>query len=109
MIEDVTKVVKEINDYLISHDFKPRDADASDFAYGPMSTLRFKTGTVYGEVSIQVVRADKPVHVIRIINEAQIPEVKHEIDRFIANWRTPELGQRPATDGDRGYDYGRSR
>lgn len=103
---DVTPVVKEINDYLISHNFKPRDADKQDFAYGPMSTLRFKTGTVYGEVTIQVIQADKPAEMIRILNEAQVVEAKYAIDRFIAEWRTPKPDERPASTG---YGAGRLR
>lgn len=99
MIEDVTKVIKDINAYLESHDFKARDADKQDFAYGPMSTLRFKTGCSYGEMVIHVVRTDQPTKFIRIINEAGVVEAKYEIDRYIREWREPKPDERPATTG----------
>jgi len=75
--------VKEINDYLATHGFEPRDADGNDFQYGVDTDLRFKTGTVYGEVAIQVVIHGKTQEVIRILSDAQVTEVKHQIDGII--------------------------
>ncbi len=82
---NLESTVEQICNYMADHHFVPRDADGNDLQYGDDKTLRFKIGTSYGEVAIQIVRnghAD-PSETIRILNAAQITEAKHEIDRVI--------------------------
>lgn len=80
---DEAAVVQKINHYLTTHDFKPRDADGNDFQYGHDTSLRFKTGTVYGEVSVQVYIDNKVAEVIRIIRNERVVEAQEQIDRII--------------------------
>lgn len=83
---NVEQAVKAINNHLKEHDFRCPGAD-SDFRFGTDPGLRFKTGTVYGEVTVTIWRYGKQIDVIRILNDAQVVEAKHEIDAFIARWR----------------------
>lgn len=86
MFDNIETAVTAVHDYLRGHNFKQRDADPADFQYGDDTSLRFKVGSVYGEVSVQIVRSGhaNPNETIRILNEGQIAEAKHAIDRVIA-------------------------
>lgn len=93
---DEAAAVAKINKYLEGHEFHPRDADGNDFQYGHDKSLRFKTGTVYGEVAVQVVKDDRTVEVIRILRDERVVEAQEQIDRIIqqhafdsANGRLP--------------------
>ncbi len=105
---DVEDTAKQMVRYLGDHHFVPRDADGNDLQYGDDKSLRFKVGTVYGEVAVQIVRnghAD-PSETIRILNAAQITEAKHTLDQIIrkhrdgwAGCRNPDCGQSLNHDG----------
>lgn len=72
-----------INKHIMEKDFRPRDADGSDFQYGTDPGLRFKTGTVRGEVTVSVWRYERRIQdPIRIFTDKQAVEAKHEIDRL---------------------------
>lgn len=82
---DVAAVVKDVNEHLSYNGFVARDADENDFANPAYPGLRFKTGTVYGEVGVQIVRDGKcnPMETIRILNPGQIGRAKEEITKKI--------------------------
>lgn len=81
---DEADAVAKINEHLRGHEFHPRDADGNDFQYGEDSGLRFKTGTVYGEVSVQVVKQGHTAEVIRVLRSERVDDAKHQIDNIIA-------------------------
>lgn len=83
---DEAMTVKAVNGYLESHGFTARDADKCDFQYGDDTTFRFKTGTVHGEVAIQVVGHGQVRKVIRVLTN-DITKTKHELDRIIATYQ----------------------
>lgn len=83
---DVVAGVQAIRQHLRDHNFHVRDADPSDYQFGTDPGLRFKLGTVYGEVTITVWRFAKQIAVIRALNEAQIIEAKYEIDEHITTF-----------------------
>lgn len=86
---DVEDTAKGMTRHLADHHFVSRDADGNDLQYGDDKSLRFKVGTSYGEVAIQIVRDGhaNPSETIRILNAAQIAEAKHTLDRAIAEHR----------------------
>lgn len=90
MTLDVEKVAKELVGYLGTADFKPRDSDGNDLQYGDDMTLRFKVGTVYGEVAVTVWKDGRQVEALRILSEKQVPEAKHRLDRIIYNHQRTE-------------------
>lgn len=77
---DVTEAVDEVRWALAAHGFAPRDADHTDFQSGTDSTLRFKVGTRYGEVTVQIVREDRPVEPIRATNSEGLVRVINRVD-----------------------------
>ena len=81
---DVTEAVEEIRWALVAHGFTPRDADPTDFQNGDDSTLRFKVGTQYGEVTLQIVREDRPVEPIRATNSGGLVRVINRVDALAA-------------------------
>ena len=81
---DVEAGVREINAHLRARGFTERDADGADFQAGEDRGLRFKTGTVYGEVTVTVWFNDRQgKEPIRILGEHQMPLAKAQIDRLI--------------------------
>lgn len=93
MTLNLESTVEQMFGCLADHHFVPRDADGNDLQYGDDKTLRFKVGTSYGEVAVQIVRngtAD-PTETIRILNESHIAEAKHTIDRVIHEHRARDL------------------
>lgn len=80
---DVEAGVRSINQHIREHGFRANGADGNDFQYGTDPGLRFKTGTVYGEVTVTVWNHQRQIEAIRILSEAQIVEAKHEIDGLI--------------------------
>jgi hypothetical protein len=82
---DVETGVKEINEYLIEKGYVPRDADGADFQREDDRILRFKTGTVFGEVTVTIWVNDRQAkHPIRILGHHQMEDAKHRIDQIIA-------------------------
>ena len=81
---DVTEAVEEIRWALAAHGFTPRDADPTDFQNGADSALRFKVGTKYGEVTVQIVREDRPVEPIRATNSGALVRVINRVDALAA-------------------------
>lgn len=81
---DVTEAVEEIRWALAAHGFTPRDADPTDFQNGADSTLRFKVGTKYGEVTVQIIREDRPVEPIRATNSEGLVRVINRVDALAA-------------------------
>lgn len=81
---NVTEAVGEIRWALAAHGFTPRDADPTDFQNGADSTLRFKVGTRYGEVTIQIVREGRPVEPVRAINTEGLVRVINRVDALAA-------------------------
>lgn len=77
---NVTKAVAEIRYTLNAHGFTPRDADATDFQSGGDSALRFKVGTKYGEVTVQVVREGRPVEPVRATNSEGLVRLINRVD-----------------------------
>lgn len=71
---DVAAIRSQVADHLWVMGFEPRGADPSDFQRGTDSSLRFKVGTSYGEVAVQVLVNNKKDDVIRVVSEAQVPE-----------------------------------
>lgn len=80
---DCEAAVKAIHANLKEHDFRPRDADISDFQFGTDPGLRFKVGTVYGEVTITVWSYGRQTEVIRVLSDAQVNEAKYRLDALI--------------------------
>ena len=81
---DIVKVRERIVKNLADHGFVPRDADDADFQFGTDMSLRFKVGTVRGEVAITVWVNDRQrKDVIRVLTEAQVVEANHTIDGII--------------------------
>lgn len=83
-ILDVEYVVAQINQHLESHHFIPRDADPTDHQYGIDTSLRFKTGTSRGEVTIQILQEGRKTEFVRILQPDHIVRAKEIIDRTIA-------------------------
>jgi hypothetical protein len=84
---DVELGARRIVNNLREHDFRNRDADPTDFQFGMDPGLRFKVGTVRGEVTITVWKWAKQVEVIRVLSDAQVVEAKHRIDALIHEFR----------------------
>lgn len=71
-------------DYLGEMGFLPRDADGNDLQHGDDQSLRFKIGTSYHEVAIQIVYADtNPTRVMRVTHDHQIPEAAETLRTVI--------------------------
>ena len=81
---NVTKAVGEIRGALAAHGFAPRDADPTDFQNGDDPTLRFKVGTKYGEVTVQIVREGRPVEPIRATSSGGLVRVINRVDALAA-------------------------
>lgn len=79
---DVATQVARINNHILTHGFR-KPGSEPDFQYGDDTSLRFKTGTVYGEVTITVWKHQRQIDVIRCTNDEQVVEALHEIDRLI--------------------------
>jgi hypothetical protein len=86
---DVATEVARINKHILDHGFHKPGAEP-DFQYGEDTRLRFKTGTVYGEVTVTVWQGQRQVDVIRCTNEAQVTEALHEIDRYVHAFFMPQ-------------------
>lgn len=94
---DIEAGVKKVRENLISHGFRPRDADGSDFQYGDDPSLRFKVNCVYGEVTVSVWKHARQVkQPFRATSDAQIVEVNHSVDalvnEFFMKRQTPDKG-----------------
>lgn len=81
---NITKAVGEIRSALAAHGFAPRDADPTDFQSGTDSGLRFKVGTKYGEVTIQIVRKGKPVEFVRLTTGEHLIRALNRVDALAA-------------------------
>lgn len=90
---DVTEVVEDIRETLDSYGFKVRDADGTDYQKGTDSGLRFKVGTKYGEVTVAVYQAGRPVKYLRITTYEHLGAVTHAIGRYIENHATRTAGR----------------
>lgn len=99
---DVKAARDKIVANLADHGFLPRDADGADFQFHDDMTLRFKVGTVYGEVAVTVWKHDRQMKdVIRVFTEAQIVEANHRIDGIINDhFTTEERNEGPGSDWD---------
>jgi hypothetical protein len=81
---DIVKVREKIVKNLTEHGFRPHGADPSDFQFGTDPGLRFKVGTVYGEVTVTIWKYARQVKKpIRILNDEQAIEANHQIDALI--------------------------
>lgn len=81
---DVEAGAKSIVQHLKGHDFRNAGADPTDFQYGSDPGLRFKVGTVRGEVTVSVWRHSRQIkQPIRCMSDAQVIEAKHEIDALV--------------------------
>lgn len=90
MIIDVTRVQQDVVKYLRELEFEARDADGNDFQHGADQSLRFKVGTSYKEVSIQVVygRENPRNHVIRVLRDTQMNQVREHIHQIVVqHWQ----------------------
>lgn len=81
---DVTEAVEEIRWTLAAHGFAPRDADPTDYQNGDDSSLRFKVGTRYGEVTVQIVREDRTVEPVRATSSEGLVRVINRVDALAA-------------------------
>lgn len=74
----------KIHEYLREFGFVPRDADGSDFQRGTDDTLRFKVGTVYGEVTISSWGRKEQINAVRVLRDEQVVGarswIRHQID-----------------------------
>ncbi len=80
---DITEAVAEIRETLDSYEFRPRDADPTDFQCGGDSSLRFKVGTRYGEVTVQILRKDTKIEYLRITTPDHLARALNRIERVI--------------------------
>lgn len=92
---DITEAVAEIRETLDSYEFRPRDADPTDFQCGGDSSLRFKVGTRYGEVTVQILRSwrsasrthslrkDTKIEYLRITTPDHLARALNRIERVI--------------------------
>lgn len=71
---DASEMVKKVWVELALLGFTPRDADGSDYQRGDDNSLRFKVGTSYGEVAVQVFRGKDPAGVLRIISDTSLDD-----------------------------------
>lgn len=92
---DVAKIRKQIVDHLAERGFAPRDADGSDFARKDDTSVRFKVGTSYQEVTITYWHGKSQFGVTRIINEDRVEEALRQIDLVI-----PVVEVQEITDGN---------
>ena len=83
---DVTEVVKEVRENLDSYGFKARDADGSDYQRGSDSSLRFKVGTKYGEVTVAVYRDERPEEYLRATTLEQVGRLLADVEKTIVRW-----------------------
>lgn len=98
---DVEAGVKEINKFLVDQGYTPRDADGADFQRGSDRTLRFKTGTVHGEVTITVwVNDRQQKQPIRILGDHQIIEAKTTLIMLIDEWASNGGDEEESEDDD---------
>lgn len=81
---DVTKAVGEVRRALAAHGFAPRDADPTDYQRGADSALRFKVGTKYGEVTVQIIREGRPMEPVRATNSEGLVRVVNRVDALAA-------------------------
>lgn len=79
--------IRAIKECLYSQHYVERDADGSDFQFGSDTSLRFKVGMVYGEVTVTVWQEGKQTQAIRILSDAQVVEAKHHLDAIITAHR----------------------
>lgn len=86
MITDIADAVKQVNKHIEWLGFVPRDADGNDFQRGDDRNLRFKTGTSYGEVAVQIVRDGKanPNETLRILNDQQVEGAMRTLGDIVA-------------------------
>lgn len=94
MITDIAAAVRTINEFLPTLGFEPRDADGNDFQRGADKDLRFKTGTSYGEVAIQIVHKGhaNPRETIRILTDRQVEKAKVQIVDIVFNYDQSNRG-----------------
>lgn len=84
---DVQATVAEVRAYLQARDFRPRDADITDYQSGRDASLRFKTGTSRGEVTVTVWRYARQIEVMRIISPTTMAEALTAIDQYVHEFR----------------------
>jgi hypothetical protein len=82
---DAEQAVKQVWAELARLGFTPRDADGSDYQRGDDNSLRFKVGTSYGEVAIQVFRGKNPGGVLRIISEETLEYTLATLGNMVAD------------------------
>lgn len=81
MIEPA-KVVKLVNTRLQQMGYRPADADGQDFRKGGANSIRFKTGTSHGEVTVTVWRGPRQIDVLRIISDRSYDETMRKIEQY---------------------------
>lgn len=81
---NVTEAVGEVRRALAAHGFAPRDADPTDYQSGADSALRFKVGTKYGEVTVQIIREGRPMEPVRATNSEGLVRVVNRVDALAA-------------------------
>lgn len=79
---DTQETIQIVNTKIVQMGFDPRDADRNDFQRGDDRGLRFKTGTSYGEVAIQVFGERAPICTLRIINPSGIEKVLNTLQEM---------------------------
>jgi hypothetical protein len=84
---DATRVITKIRSHLVDYGMVARGADKTDFQFPDSREIYFRTGTSYKEVTVVPVIDEKRMVAIRILNEDQVVEALHLIDRIIATWR----------------------
>lgn len=88
---DASVGVKQVCQALNQLGFVPRDADGSDYQRGDDQHIRFKVGTSYGEVAVQVVVDNKHVDVIRFLNLEQTGSSKATFEGVIAHYQIEDV------------------
>lgn len=98
MTINVEKVHRKIRVFLNQNGYAQRDADPSDLR-GPGS-LRFKTGTVYGEVTVVVLDGSRTIDTIRILNEGNsFVEAVNRLEEFVCPRITVPIESIPVEGG----------
>lgn len=90
-IIDEAAACKRVHEFLGERGFVPRDADGSDLQRGTDTGLRFKIGTVYGEVAVHVLEANRLTHTIRILRDTKVDEALANLERIIYPAETIEV------------------
>lgn len=96
---DIVAGVKHVNHVLAGLGFTPRDADENDFQRGSDRHLRFKTGTMYGEVTVQVFVDNQRKKALRFLTDVQLHTAENQIRSVIRTYAEPEPERTVVSDG----------